>query len=131
MSAVIEWLEALYRAAGPDADKAREALELIAAAEASEAYLDEVSEKIGDFDEAEGLLNRQRNAEEWAERDLTFKEFGDLDEETLERFARAYDRLEQQAFELQELAASAGLIKSNDHVTNPVPLIAMFVPPVE
>ena len=129
MSAVIEWLEAMYRAAGPDADKAREALELIAAAEASEAYLVEVSEKIGDFDEAEGLLNRQRNVEKWAERDLTFKEFGDLDEETLERFARAYDRLEQQSFELQELAADAGLIARNDFTTNPIPLLAMFVPP--
>lgn len=129
MSAVIEWLEALYRAAGPDADKARDALEQIATAEASEAYLDKLVEKIGDFDEAEGLLNRQRNAEKWAERDPTFKEFGDLDEETLERFARAYDRLEQQSFELQELAADAGLIARNDFTTNPVPLLAMFVPP--
>ena len=129
MSAVIEWLEAMYRAAGPDADKARDALELVAAAEASEAYLDELGEKIGDFDEAEGLLNRQRNVEKWAERDPTFREFGDLDEETLERFARAYDRLERQSFELQELAADAGLIARNDFTTNPVPLLAMFVPP--
>lgn len=131
MSAVIEWLEAMYRAAGPDADKARDALELIVAAEASEAYLDELGEKIGDFEEAEGLLNRQRNAEMWAERDPTFKEFGDLNEETLERFARAYDRLEQQSFDLQELAASAGLIARDDFKTNPLPLIAMFVPPAE
>ena len=129
MSAVIEWLEAMYRAAGPDADKARDALELIAAAEATEAYLDEVSGKTGDFDEAKANLERLDSLDVWAERDLTFKEFGDLDEETLEQFARAYDRLEQQSFELQELAVSAGLIKSNDHVTNPVPLIAMFVPP--
>lgn len=131
MSAVIEWLEAMYRAAGPDADKARDALELIATAEASEAYLDELGEKIGDFDEAEGRLSRLDSLIVWAERDATFKEFGDLDEETLERFARAYDRYEQQAFALQELAASAGLIDTTDFTTNPVPLLAMFVPPVE
>lgn len=131
MSAVIEWLEAMYRAAGPDADKAREALELIAVAEASEDYLDELGEKLGDFDEAEGLLDRQRNAERWAERDLTFKDFGDLDEETLERFARAYDRYEQQSFDLQKLAADAGLIATTDFTTNPIPLLAMFVPPAE
>lgn len=130
MSAVIEWLEAMYRAAGPDADKAQEALELIAAAEASEAYLDELGEKIGDFDEAKANLERLDSLDVWAERDRTFREFGDLDDETLERFARAYDRYEQQSFELQELAASAGLIARNDFTTNPIPLIAMFVPPI-
>lgn len=129
MSAVIEWLEALYRAAGPDADKARDALERIVAAEASEAYLDELGEKIGDFDEAKTALERLDSLDVWAERDPTFKEFGDLDEETLERFARAYDRLEQQSFALQELAASAGLIATTDFLTDPLPLIAMFVPP--
>ena len=133
MSAVTEWLEAMYRAAGPDADKARDALELIAAAEASEDFICRMieREKTGDADCDEILehLSRLDSLDVWAEQDATFTEFGDLDEETLERFARAYDRLELQSFELQELAADAGLIARNDFTTNPVPLLAMFVPP--
>ena len=135
MSAVIEWLEAMYRAAGPDADKARDALELIVAAEASEMAICKLieREKTGDAgcDEILERLNRLDSLDVWAEQDATFREFGELGEETLERFARAYDRHEQQSFALQELAVSAGLIAPTDFTTDPLPLIAMFVPPAE
>lgn len=129
MSAVIEWLEAMYRAAGPDADKAREALELLAEAQGSEDLLELYGERVGDIDEAAQRLNTLEQLEEWAKRDRAFADFGDLDEETLDRFTTAYERYEQQAWELQIVAADAGLIRRDDHDTNPVPLIAMFVPP--
>lgn len=135
MSAIVEWLEAMYRAAGPDADLACEALEIIAAAERSEdsfcKLIDRETTGDKELDEILIQLNRLDSLDVWAERDPTFKEFGDLDEGTLERFARAYDRLEQQSFALQELAADAGLIARNDFKTNPLTLIAMFVPPAE
>lgn len=131
MNLAIEWLEALYRAGGPDADRAREALDLIDEAQTANDLLDSYGERVGDIDEAVERLDRLDSLEAWANRDPTFREFGDLDEETLERFARAYDRYEQMAFELQQLAADAGLIAPNDHETNPVPLLAMFVPPAE
>ena len=64
----------------------------------------------------------------WAEQDVTFTEFGDLDEDTLERFARAYDKYEQRSDDVSTLAIEAGLLHLRDYETDPIPLIRMFLP---
>lgn len=132
METVTEWLERLYRENGPDADRAQEALRLVEAAEFSEdaicALMD--GRKTGDKD-VDGIVDQIAELgrlKVWAEWDATFKEFGDLDEGTLERFARAHDKHEAQTFALQAMAAAAGLIGEHDYDTDPLPLIRMFLP---
>lgn len=123
-----EWLEDMLRFAGRDADRAQELLAELDGAQASEDLLNEYGEKVGDLDDAQKQVERLATLDVWAERDPTFKDFGELDEETLERFARAYDQLQEQAWALQALCVEAGLLGLNDHTTNPLPLLRMFLP---
>jgi len=92
------------------------------------ALIEEWGEKLGDFDEAVKDLDTLDSLRAWAKHDQTFKDFGDLDDETLERFARAYDRYEQESFDLADLCRQAGLLGPKDHETNPLPLVRMFLP---
>lgn len=118
--------ERQYAQGGLTADIARAVLGLI----------DERDSGIEEMDVLEGRTPAEAAKElevldslhVWAERDMTFKEFGDLDEGTLERFARAYDRYETESFALQELCVEAGLLARNDLETDPLPLIRMFRP---
>lgn len=118
--------ERQYAQGGPSADIARAVLDLF----------DERDSGIEELDVLEGRSPAEAAKElevldslhVWAERDMTFKEFGDLDEESLERFARAYDRYETGSFALQELCVEAGLLARNDLETDPLPLIRMFLP---
>lgn len=118
--------ERQYAQGGPSADIARAVLDLF----------DERDSGIEELDVLEGRSPAEAAKElevldslhVWAERDMTFKEFGDLDEESLERFARAYDRYETESFALQELCVEAGLLARNDLETDPLPLIRMFLP---
>lgn len=129
---VREWLEDMRRYNSRDADRASELLDLLGQAEASETIMCKLidREKTGDKDADEILdeLNKFDSLGVWAERDITFKEFGELDEETLEKFARAYDRHEAQSFALSELCIAAGIIEPDDYETDPLPLLAMFLP---
>lgn len=129
---VREWLEDMRRFNGRDADRASELLDQLDRAEASEDILCKAiaGEKTGDkeVDEIVDQLGELESLKVWAERDATFKEFGELDEDTLERFARANDRLQEQAWALQELCVEAGLLNPNDHTTDPLPLLRMFLP---
>lgn len=129
---VREWLEDMRRFNSRDADRATELLDLFGRAEASETIICSLfaREKTGDKDADEILdeLNKFDSLGVWAERDATFKEFGDLNEETLETFARKYDALEAQLFALSELCMAAGIIAKDDYKTDPLPLLAMFLP---
>lgn len=129
---VREWLEDMRRYNSRDADRATELLNLLGQAEASETIICSLfaREKTGDKDADEILdeLNKFDSLGVWAERDATFKEFGDLDEETLEKFTRAYDKYEAQSFALAELCMAAGIIADNDYATDPLPLLRMFLP---
>lgn len=118
--------EQQYAQGGPEADMARAVLDLFDRTIETEQSLD----VLGDYSPAEAVkeLEKFDSVQVWAERDITFNEFGDLDEDTLERFARAYDRYEQESFALQELCVEAGLIVKNDFDTSPLPLIRMFLP---
>lgn len=129
---VIEWLEDMRRFASRDADRATEVLELIGAAETTEDILCQMiaGKKTGDED-ADAIveqLSQFDSVRVWAERDITFKEFGSLDEGTLEQFARAYDKHEAQSFALSELCMAAGLLNQNDYTTDPLPRLRMFLP---
>lgn len=103
-----EWLEDMRRFNGRDADFATRVL--------------------ASLDDAPKQVERLETLDVWAERDATFKDFGELDEETIERFARAYDQLQDQAWALQALCVEAGLLNPNDHTTDPLPLLRMFLP---
>lgn len=118
--------ERLYAQGGPDADIARAVLDLFDRTIDVEAELDVLENHTPA--EAAKELEKFDSVQLWAERDVTFKEFGDLDEDTLERFARAYDRYETESFALQELCVEAGLLARDDFDTNPIPLIRMFLP---
>ena len=127
-----EWLEDMLRFAGRDADRAREVLDLMARAEASEDLMQKMiaGQKTGDADADEiiGQLSELDSLKVWAKRDQTFKELGELDEESLEQFARAYDTHETQSFALHDLLVEAGLLDPNDYATDPLPLLRMFLP---
>lgn len=125
---VREWLEGMRRFNGRDADCATEVLRLLDEAQGNEDLLNDYGERVGDIDDAQKQVEAFAKLTEWAGHDPTFKEFGAADEETLEKFARAYDALETQAFELQALCVDAGLLNRNDHATNPLPLLRMFLP---
>jgi len=118
--------ERQYAQGGPTADIARAVLELIDRADS----FDEELEVLGDYTPAEAAkeLEKYDSLVVWAEQDITFKEFGDLDEESLERFARAYDRYEQRSDDVSTLAIEAGLLPLRDYETDPLPLIRMFLP---
>ncbi len=115
-----------YAKGGGTASIARAVLELFDRTVDVEAGLD----KLGEYSPSEAAeeLEKFDSVRDWAERDITFKEFGDLDEGTLGRFARAYDRYEQESFNLADLCRQAGLLGPNDFTTNPLPLIRMFLP---
>lgn len=129
---VREWLEDMRRYNSRDADRATELLNLLGQAEASETIICKLidREKTGDKDADEILdeLNKFDSLGVWAERDATFMEFGDLDEKTLEKFARAYDKYEAQSFALSEICMAAGIIAKDDYTTDPLPLLRMFLP---
>lgn len=120
--------ERQYAHGGPTADIARGVLDLMDERDDAQEQLAEIPDRIGSVAEAVKDLETLDSLRVWAERDATFKEFGDLDEETLERFARSYDRYEQESFALQELCVAAGLLTENDFLTNPIPLVRMFLP---
>lgn len=115
-----------YAKGGGTASIARAVLDLFDRTVGAEAELDE----LGEYSPSEAAeeLEKLERVQAWAEQDMTFKEFGDLDEGTLERFARAYDRYEQESFDLADLCRQAGLLGPNDFTTNPLPLIRMFLP---
>lgn len=125
---VREWLEDMRRFNGRDADRATEVLRLLDEAQDNEDLLNDYGERVGDIDDAQKQVEALAKLTEWASHDPTFKEFGELDEDTLERFARANDQLQEQAWALQELCVEAGLMNLNDHTTNPLPLLRMFLP---
>ena len=125
---VREWLEDMRRFNGRDADRATEVLRLLDEARDNDDLLNDYGERVGDIDDAQKQVETLAKLTTWAAHDATFKEFGEIDEETLERFARAYDTLDTQAFELQALCVDAGLLNRNDHTTNPLPLLRMFLP---
>ena len=124
--------ERQYAQGGPSADIARAVLDLFYRMDGSEMTLQALTggELTGDkdLDKMVDDAIKLEALQAWAECDVTFKEFGDLDEETLERFARAYDGHEQQSFALQELCVEAGLLAPHDFETDPLPLIRMFLP---
>lgn len=125
---VREWLEDMRRFNGRDADRATEVLRLLDEAQGNEDLLNDYGERVGDIDDAQKQVETLAKLTEWAGHDPTFKEFGAADEETLERFARAYDQLQEQVWALQELCVEAGLLNPNDHMTDPLPLLRMFLP---
>jgi len=123
-----EWLEDMRRFNGRDAQFATEVLQMLDDAQDSEKLIEEYGERVGDIDDAESVVLAMDGLRVWAERDPTFREFGDVDVEGLERFARAYDKLEEQADALRDLCVEAGLIGPRDHTTDPLPLLRMFLP---
>ena len=120
--------ERQYAQGGPSAGMARAVLDLMDERDSAKESLAELPDRIGTVAEAVRDLEILDSLTVWAQRDVTFQEFGELDEDTLERFARAYDGHEQQSFALQELCVEAGLLALNDHETDPIPLIRMFLP---
>ena len=120
--------ERQYARGGPTADIARAVLDLIDERDMANKELEEIPEIIGDVRAAAKRLEIFESLIEWAKQDVTFSEFGDLDEDTLERFARAYERHERISDDVSTLAIEAGLLPPRDYETDPLPLIRMFLP---
>jgi len=127
-----EWLESVYATGGPDADRAREALELIDAAQddADELQLWHQLD-VEDVRDARLRLKHEEAIGVWAEQDPTFREFVTNEKdltETLRQFARMFDEYEKFRRDVQDLAIEAGLLNGYDGATDPLPLIRMFLP---
>lgn len=125
---VREWLEDMRRFNGRDADRATECLRLLDEARDNDDLLNDYGERVGDIDDAQKRVETLAKMTEWGKNDPTFKEFGEISEETLEQFARAYDKLEAESFALQELMVDVGLLNRHDFTTDPLPLLRMFLP---
>lgn len=126
---MIEWLERLYAAAGPDADRAKEALDLLATGESAEEELNDISEQIGDFYKAKSNLEAFNAIEEWSECPGLIADIaGETLLERLIELAALAERYERESFALVELCAEAGLLEPNDYKTDPIPLLRMFLP---
>lgn len=125
-----EWLAAIYAAAGPDADHAKELIERLDEAEAASSELHDL---LHAFDnDTDGAIKAHKEHESllaWAEgNELIGPQPGESLEERLAGLVAQYERLEAQSFALSELAMAAGLIQANDYRTDPLPLIRMFLP---
>lgn len=126
---VREWLEKIYRMAGPSADMAKAAIDLLDEQGDAVAELGALGEKLGDFDDAaKGLELLARIEEEVDSHDALKETLGKDIAEQIDTFAAQYEVLEQQSFALQELCVEAGLLDRNDHETDPLPLLRMFLP---
>ena len=126
---VREWLEKIYRLAGPGADMAKAAIDLLDEQGDAVAELDALGEKLGDFDDAtKGLELLARIEEEFEEHDIFREMPGEDIPEQLVTIRESFSLLEQQSFALQELCVEAGLLARNDRVTDPLPLLRMFLP---
>lgn len=127
----------MLRFAGRDADRARELLELLDRTESGEydedRAVEHVMEKSGNqtldtLDAIAAEVEMVMDLRFWGKFDATFKEFGDLNEQTLETFARAYDKHEAQSFALHALMVEAGRLNQNDYTTDPLTILRMFLP---
>lgn len=126
---VIEWLEKLRGMAGPGADMASAALDLLDGWEAAETELTDLSDRLGDFDEATTSLKDYWAIKETVEdHEVLSAQDGETIDAKLMAFLKEYDRREAESFALQELCAAAGLIDENDFKTDPIPLLRMFLP---
>lgn len=126
-----EWLERMAVPNTPDGDRARDVLAWIDETADAEEELSELGEKLGDFDEAAQTIKAFELLEETLDAHAVSKELGVTAQEQLTAMLDYAERLEAQSFALQELVARAGLIDDTDHKTDPLPLIAMFLPLVE
>ena len=126
---VIEWMEKLRGMAGPGADMATAALDLLDGWDAAETELTELSERLGDFDEAEEALKDYRALKETVDdHEVLAAQDGETIDAKLRAFLNEHDRRESESFALQELCAAAGLIDENDFKTDTIPLLRMFLP---
>lgn len=135
---VREWLEKIYALAGPGADLAADALELLDTRiqpDDEEDMLVHLMEQgiipqTSDTFQAIGKdLARLESLDAWAEQEDRMKEIaGDDLVERLEIFAAEAADYEQQAFDLHDLCVEAGLLAKNDYETDPLPLLRMFLP---
>lgn len=124
-----EWIERLYTSASPEADRAKELLDWRDEQEDAQAALDAIDEKIGDIDKAAERLVNEEAIEAWAEQDERLSAItGDDLPARLTLLSEQHDRLEQQVFDLHDLCVEAGLLARNDHETDPLPLLRMFLP---
>lgn len=127
---VREWLEDMRTYASIDGDRARELLELLDAGEAAEAELEAWDDAgFKNVADAKRLAAQLEDVEAYLEDSEIAKELGDPEDLATVKLVCEYaKKLEDQAFALQELCASAGLLDPNDHTTDPLPLLAMFLP---
>lgn len=138
---VREWLEDMRRFNGRDADRARELLDILDEVDNGEydeeMALIHIAELSGDqtLDTVEDVakaIKERKELHQWAERDETFREFTGVQDDQLdsrmEAFARAFDKLEAQNWAVRALCVKAGLLSPTDLETDPVPLLAMFLP---
>lgn len=132
-----EWLGDMIRFNGRDAARARELLDILDEVDNGEydeeMALIHIAELSGDqtLDTVEDVakaIKERKELHQWAATNPTFKEFGTPDEETLARFVAAYEGLERQFWALQALCAEAGLVRTGDFQTDPLPLLRMFLP---
>lgn len=124
-----EWLEDMRRFQSRDADRAKELLDQLDAAEGAEDELRERAETIGDFDEAAETIKDHANAVEWLKASELARDFysDDLAEAVKEVIAYA-QKLEEMNWAIRDLAKRAGLIAETDEATDIAPLLAMFLP---
>lgn len=128
---VREWLEKIYALAGPGADMAKAAIDLVGDNQGAREELDGLLDRfeVDDFREAAKRLAEYRDLTEWAEDTEVIQNLvAETLEESLNILVKQYEVLERQSFDLQELCAEAGLLAPNDHDTDPLPLLRMFLP---
>lgn len=135
---VREWLDKIYRLAGPGADLAAAALGLLDTRVRPDDEEDmlvhlieggRINECYETFDQIGKDLAKLEPIEAWAEQDERLSAItGDDLPERLTLLSEQHDKLEQQAFDLHDLCVEAGLLARNDHETDPLPLLRMFLP---
>ena len=124
-----EWLEDMLRFSSRDADRARELLRLLDDAEEAQNQLENLDERLGDIDKAQANLVEHEALIAVIESHEITKAFDDVEKDVGLQAALDYAaECEAQIFVLQELCVEAGLLGKNDHTTDPLPLLRMFLP---
>lgn len=126
---VREWLEDMRTYASRDGDRARELLELLDDGEAAEAELARWEDVFDNVADAKKLAGELEDVQAYLEDSDVARALGDPEDLATVKLVLDYtQKLEDQSFALQELLVKAGLLNPDDHTTDPLPLLRMFLP---
>lgn len=127
---VREWLEDMRTYASRDGDRARELLDLLDQGDAAERELEAWADAgFKDVADAKRLVVQLEDVQAYLEDSEIAKQLGDPEDLATVKLVVEYaQKLEDQSFALRGLCVSAGLLGPTDYTTDPLPLLAMFLP---